>query len=233
MKKIIIIILCLFIIALIVLSSCSQSLSNKELTQQQAAKIIKEQYAEEIADYRQSLALPDLDLEIEFTEYKDAESYCSANIRPYIVCPSVDDMFVSGNYDNEVISKLATIKLDFGIFDYKEKEFILYPAYSDPVIKTSSGKKYYISEGTILEYPSFVVVYQTPEDQEKYPNLSVGTQVGDSSSYNSGNSSSRQKCSYCNGTGKRVVEFYEYGDWGEKTYSSYTCSYCNGTGYAG
>ncbi len=37
-------------------------------------------------------------------------------------------------------------------------------------------------------------------------------------------------CDYCGGSGKCVVEFYEYGDWGEKTYSSYTCTYCNGSG---
>lgn len=42
--------------------------------------------------------------------------------------------------------------------------------------------------------------------------------------------SSRHKCGYCGGNGKNVITWYEHGDWGEKSYSSYSCKYCGGTG---
>ena len=37
-------------------------------------------------------------------------------------------------------------------------------------------------------------------------------------------------CSYCYGQGKNLVTWYEYGDWGETSYSTYDCNYCNGSG---
>ncbi len=40
----------------------------------------------------------------------------------------------------------------------------------------------------------------------------------------------RYSCSTCNGSGKCSVTWYEHGDWGEKSYSSYTCTKCNGVG---
>ena len=46
----------------------------------------------------------------------------------------------------------------------------------------------------------------------------------------SGGSSGSGKCSYCNGTGKKLVTWYSEGDWGETSYSSYKCPQCNGTG---
>ena len=39
--------------------------------------------------------------------------------------------------------------------------------------------------------------------------------------------SGRVKCSYCNGKGSQVVTWYEFGDWGEKSYSSTDCTYCS------
>ena len=46
----------------------------------------------------------------------------------------------------------------------------------------------------------------------------------------SGGSSGSGKCSYCNGTGKKLVTWYSEGDWGETSYSTYKCPQCNGTG---
>lgn len=40
----------------------------------------------------------------------------------------------------------------------------------------------------------------------------------------------RGTCILCNGTGKMVYTWYEYGDWGEKSYTSSTCSSCKGSG---
>ncbi len=37
-------------------------------------------------------------------------------------------------------------------------------------------------------------------------------------------------CSSCNGRGEELVKWYEYGDWGEKSYTSYDCTSCNGRG---
>lgn len=42
----------------------------------------------------------------------------------------------------------------------------------------------------------------------------------------SGSSSGSGKCSHCGGRGKKVVAFYEYGDWGDVSYSTYDCPYC-------
>ena len=50
------------------------------------------------------------------------------------------------------------------------------------------------------------------------------------SSGGSGGSSGSGKCSYCNGTGKKLVTWYSEGDWGEASYSSYKCPQCNGPG---
>ena len=41
---------------------------------------------------------------------------------------------------------------------------------------------------------------------------------------------SRVSCPDCGGKGKYLVTWYEYGDWGEKSYSSYKCNKCNGSG---
>ena len=49
---------------------------------------------------------------------------------------------------------------------------------------------------------------------------------GSSTKKTSGNKS----CSYCGGTGKKLVKWYSEGDWGSTSYSSYKCTYCNGTG---
>lgn len=38
------------------------------------------------------------------------------------------------------------------------------------------------------------------------------------------------KCSSCNGTGKKLVTWYSHGDWGETSYSSYACPACGGDG---
>ncbi len=40
----------------------------------------------------------------------------------------------------------------------------------------------------------------------------------------------RSSCPSCNGSGKNLVTWYEHGDWGEKSYSSYTCKKCDGKG---
>lgn len=42
--------------------------------------------------------------------------------------------------------------------------------------------------------------------------------------------STYSRCSTCNGSGKCLVTWYSNGDWGEKSYSSYTCTRCNGSG---
>lgn len=42
--------------------------------------------------------------------------------------------------------------------------------------------------------------------------------------------SSGTKCSSCNGTGKKVVTWYEHGNWGDTSYSSYDCPDCGGDG---
>lgn len=40
----------------------------------------------------------------------------------------------------------------------------------------------------------------------------------------------RYSCSTCGGSGKCLVTWYEHGDWGETSYTSYTCTSCNGRG---
>ena len=49
---------------------------------------------------------------------------------------------------------------------------------------------------------------------------------------NCGSCSGRGKfsCSSCGGAGKKLVTWYSEGDWGEKSYTSYTCTSCNGQG---
>ena len=53
---------------------------------------------------------------------------------------------------------------------------------------------------------------------------------GGSGNSSGGNSSSSKKCTDCNGTGKKLVEWYTFGDWGDVSYTSYDCPSCNGTG---
>lgn len=38
------------------------------------------------------------------------------------------------------------------------------------------------------------------------------------------------KCDYCNGRGECLVTWYEHGDWGETSYTTYDCTRCNGSG---
>jgi hypothetical protein len=40
----------------------------------------------------------------------------------------------------------------------------------------------------------------------------------------------RFSCGSCNGSGKFVVTWYEYGDWGDTSYTSSSCGACNGAG---
>lgn len=35
------------------------------------------------------------------------------------------------------------------------------------------------------------------------------------------------RCDYCNGSGKCLVTWYDYGDWGDKSYTTYECTRCN------
>lgn len=39
------------------------------------------------------------------------------------------------------------------------------------------------------------------------------------------------RCEYCDGRGKCAVKWYEFGDWGDVSYTSYKCTDCNGTGH--
>lgn len=54
-------------------------------------------------------------------------------------------------------------------------------------------------------------------------NTSSGSSSKGSSSSSKG---SKGKCSYCGGSGKRLVTWYSEGDWGETSYTSYDCPYC-------
>ena len=74
-----------------------------------------------------------------------------------------------------------------------------------PLFENVGEKKVYHLEGSVNE--------ETWQDSEKNDSSSIG-----------------KKCEYCNGTGKKVVEWYSEGDWGEKSYSSYECTRCDGTG---
>lgn len=38
------------------------------------------------------------------------------------------------------------------------------------------------------------------------------------------------RCGTCSGAGKMIVKWYEHGDWGEVSYTSYTCTKCGGSG---
>lgn len=69
-------------------------------------------------------------------------------------------------------------------------------------------------------------LFANPEDLLPEPEY-----TGSGPEYSSySGSSSKSKCSSCNGTGKKLVTFYSEGDWGTTSYSSYTCTKCNGTG---
>ena len=35
-------------------------------------------------------------------------------------------------------------------------------------------------------------------------------------------------CEYCNGRGKNLVTWYDYGDWGDTSYTTYECKRCSG-----
>ena len=61
----------------------------------------------------------------------------------------------------------------------------------------------------------------------KKPSFSGSSNRGSSSG---GSGSSSKKCTSCNGSGKKLVEWYTFGDWGDVSYTSYDCPDCNGTG---
>ncbi len=220
-KRIVALLFCCW--GILISCGCSHEISTTHLTQEKAGKIIKNYISDTITAYGNDFGLSDLDVVIEFKEFEDRESYCSASIRPFIVCPSLDSMFEKKEFDDNIITKRGSIRLDFGSFDYNEKTFIVFSAFIDPVFKTSSGGKYIIGGGTVLEYPSQTVIYQTKEDAEKYPNLSVGTQLGETntSSYES-TYAPAANCPNCgsgyreNTVGARMIQ--------EKGY----CPTCNG-----
>ena len=135
----------------------------------------------------------------------------------------VDDYYVSNEfselddeiYTAETCSKYRNVpSLEFD--DIKISGYKVFvsrrSSYSDTDFKDKSGDEYSFRSGKIVKNGSYV-----------YGKSSYSSSSGSSKS-------SSSKCSYCGGSGKCLVTWYSEGDWGEKSYSSYTCTYCNETG---
>ena len=108
---------------------------------------------------------------------------------------------------------------EFGSLSDEDKFRLLYELdekgyYSQWHEIVSVGDEYWIDRYDYELFKNSEVVYTKPGENDS----------------DSG-SSARITCSSCGGSGKKLVTWYEYGDWGEKSYSSYDCTKCGGKGY--